>query len=360
LSSSGWSESARRESCGSVEGTVAFVADDRSADDARSAEDGRFAEGRRFAAGGLFSGDAFFAENVCAPLLALAGLLIRPPSRWRLVQGNSTGLRPALRREPGEAVERPPARAPARKSIVGVSDRLPSARGRCATIETMRVLVVDDDRAVRDALRRVLTLDGYDVQSAEDGGEAIEVVAQAVPDAVVLDVGMPGIDGLEVCERLRLLGNRVPILMLTARVEISDRVAGLDAGADDYLIKPFDVNELKARLRALLRRSGPESEPDELSFAEVKLDRALHGASVGEQFAELTRTEYQLLELFMRNPRQVLPHSVIYDRVWGYDFGPTSNALRVYVGYLRRKLQELGARDLLHTVRGVGYVMREP
>jgi two-component system, OmpR family, response regulator MprA len=224
----------------------------------------------------------------------------------------------------------------------------------------MRVLVVDDDRAVRDALRRVLTLDGYDVQSAEDGGEAIEAVAQAVPDAVVLDVGMPGIDGLEVCERLRLLGNRVPILMLTARVEISDRVAGLDAGADDYLIKPFDVNELKARLRALLRRSGPESEPDELSFAEVKLDRALHGASVGEQFAELTRTEYQLLELFMRNPRQVLPHSVIYDRVWGYDFGPTSNALRVYVGYLRRKLQELGARDLLHTVRGVGYVMREP
>jgi two-component system response regulator MprA len=224
----------------------------------------------------------------------------------------------------------------------------------------MRVLVVDDDRAVRDALRRVLTLDGYDVQSADGGAEAIEAVAHSVPDAVVLDIGMPGIDGIEVCERVRLLGNRVPILMLTARVEISDRVAGLDAGADDYLIKPFDVNELKARLRALLRRSGPESEPDELSFAEVKLDRALHGASVGEQFAELTRTEYQLLELFMRNPRQVLPHSVIYDRVWGYDFGPASNALRVYVGYLRRKLQELGARDLLHTVRGVGYVMREP
>jgi two-component system response regulator MprA len=224
----------------------------------------------------------------------------------------------------------------------------------------MRVLVVDDDRAVRDALRRVLSLDGYDVQSADGGTEAIEAVAQSVPDAVVLDIGMPGIDGIEVCERVRLLGNRVPILMLTARVEISDRVAGLDAGADDYLIKPFDVNELKARLRALLRRSGPESEPDELSFAEVKLDRALHGASVGERFAELTRTEYQLLELFMRNPRQVLPHSVIYDRVWGYDFGPASNALRVYVGYVRRKLQELGARDLLHTVRGVGYVMREP
>jgi two-component system, OmpR family, response regulator MprA len=224
----------------------------------------------------------------------------------------------------------------------------------------MRVLVVDDDRAVRDALRRVLTLDGYDVQSADGGIEAIDAVAHAVPDAVVLDVGMPDIDGIEVCERLRRLGNRVPILMLTARVEIADRVAGLDAGADDYLVKPFDVNELKARLRALLRRSGPEEQPDELSFGEVKLDRALHGASVDGQFAELTRTEYQLLELFMRNPRQVLPHSVIYDRVWGYDFGPASNALRVYIGYLRRKLQELGARDLLHTVRGVGYVMREP
>ena len=224
----------------------------------------------------------------------------------------------------------------------------------------MRVLVVDDDRAVRDALRRVLALAGYDVQVAEDGAEAIEAVVQAVPDAVVLDVGMPGIDGLEVCRRLRRLGNRVPILMLTARVDISDRVAGLDAGADDYLIKPFDVDELKARLRALLRRTGSDGDPDELSFAEIKLDRARHGASVDDQLAELTRTEYQLLELFMRNPRQVLPHSVIYDRVWGYDFGPASNALRVYIGYLRRKLQELGARELIHTVRGVGYVMREP
>jgi two-component system response regulator MprA len=224
----------------------------------------------------------------------------------------------------------------------------------------MKILVVDDDRAVRDALRRVLTLAGYDVQLAEGGAEAIELVAQSVPDAVVLDVGMPEIDGLEVCKRLRLIGNRVPILMLTARVEIADRVAGLDAGADDYLVKPFDIEELKARLRALLRRSGPDGDPDELSFAEVKLDRSRHGASVGEEVAELTRTEYQLLELFMRNPRQVLPHSVIYDRVWGYDFGAASNALRVYVGYLRRKLQEAGARELIHTVRGVGYVMREP
>jgi two-component system, OmpR family, response regulator MprA len=224
----------------------------------------------------------------------------------------------------------------------------------------MRVLVVDDDRAVRDALRRVLTLAGYEVEAAEGGEEAIESVVRSVPDAVVLDVGMPGVDGLQVSERLRRLGNRVPILMLTARVEVSDRVAGLDAGADDYLVKPFDNEELKARLRALLRRSGPDGDPDELSFEGVKLDRSRHGASVDGQVTELTRTEYQLLELFMRNPRQVLTHSVIYDRVWGYDFGAASNALRVYVGYLRRKLQGIGAPELIHTVRGVGYVMREP
>jgi two-component system response regulator MprA len=224
----------------------------------------------------------------------------------------------------------------------------------------MRILVVDDDRAVRDALRRVLTLGGYEVQTAEGGAEAIEAVVQSVPDAVVLDIGMPEIDGLEVCERLRRLGNRVPILMLTARVEVADRVAGLDAGADDYLVKPFDNDELKARLRALLRRSGPDGDPDELSFAEVSLDRSRHGAAVDGKVAELTRTEYQLLELFLRNPRQVLPHSVIYDRVWGYDFGAASNALRVYVGYLRRKLHQIGSRELIHTVRGVGYVMREP
>jgi two-component system response regulator MprA len=224
----------------------------------------------------------------------------------------------------------------------------------------MRVLVVDDDRALRDALRRVLTLAGYEVQGAADGEQAIELVVQAVPDAVVLDVGLPGIDGLEVCRRLRRLGNRVPILMLTARDAVSDRIDGLDAGADDYLVKPFDVEELKARVRALLRRTGPEGDPDALSFAEVRLDSARHGAAVGEQFTELTRTEYQLLELMMLNPRRVLEHSLIYDRVWGYDFGPASNALRVYVGYLRRKLQEIGARDLIHNVRGVGYVLREP
>jgi two-component system response regulator MprA len=224
----------------------------------------------------------------------------------------------------------------------------------------MRVLVVDDDRAVREALRRVLTLAGYEVQTADGGAAAIELVVQSLPDAVVLDLGMPDVDGLEVCRRLRLLGNRVPILMLTAREEVSDRVAGLDAGADDYLVKPFDVDELKARLRALLRRSGPEGDSDELSFAEIRLDSARHGAAVGDAFTELTRTEYQLLELLLRNPRRVLSHSLIYDRVWGYDFGAASNALRVYVGYLRRKLQDAGARPLIHTVRGVGYVLREP
>ena len=224
----------------------------------------------------------------------------------------------------------------------------------------MRVLVVDDDRAVREALRRALTLGGYEVQAAEDGERALEAVVQSVPDAVVLDVGLPGVDGLEVCRRVRRLGNRVPILILTARDAVADRIDGLDAGADDYMVKPFDVGELKARLRALLRRSNPETDAEAPSFAEVRLDPTRHGAQVGENLVELTRTEYQLLELLLLNPRRVLPHSLIYDRVWGYDFGPASNALRVYVGYLRRKLEAAGARELIHTVRGVGYVLREP
>jgi two-component system response regulator MprA len=236
----------------------------------------------------------------------------------------------------------------------------PAAERRSATITRVRLLVVDDDRAVRDALRRALTLGGYEVEVAEGGEQALELVARALPDAVVLDVAMPGIDGLEVCRRLRRLGNRVPILMLTARDAVADRIDGLDVGADDYMVKPFDVEELKARLRALLRRAGPEGDPDSLSFAEVRLDSSRHGAQVGENFTELTRTEYQLLELLMLNPRRVLPHSLIYDRVWGYDFGPASNAIRVYVGYLRRKLEDAGARQLIHTVRGVGYVLREP
>jgi two-component system response regulator MprA len=226
-------------------------------------------------------------------------------------------------------------------------------------------MVVDDDRAVREALRRALSLAGYDVQLADGGVQALDLLAGALPDVVVLDVAMPDIDGLEVCRRLRRLGNRIPILMLTARDQVADRIDGLDAGADDYMVKPFDVGELRARLRALLRRSEPATQGDRPVFAELMLDPARHGAVVsgerGEpQLVELTRTEYQLLELLLRNPRQVLPHSLIYERVWGYDFGPTSNALRVYVGYLRRKLEQAGARPLIHNVRGVGYVLREP
>ncbi|MEA2425137.1 MAG: two-component system, OmpR family, response regulator MprA [Thermoleophilaceae bacterium] len=227
-------------------------------------------------------------------------------------------------------------------------------------MDRVRILVVDDDRSVRDALRRALTLGGYEVEAAEDGRQALSRLASSAPDAVVLDVGMPDVDGLEVCRRLRGAGDRTPILMLTARDAVSDRIDGLDAGADDYLVKPFDVGELKARIRALLRRAGSGADPDSLSFAEMKLDSSRHGVAVGEEFVELTRTEYQLLELLMMNPRTVLTHSVIYERVWGYDFGPASNALRVYVGYLRRKLQQAGARDLIHTVRGVGYSLREP
>jgi len=225
----------------------------------------------------------------------------------------------------------------------------------------MKVLIVDDDRPLRDALRRTLVLAGYDTVEAADGETAVAKVTHAAPDAVVLDVGLPDIDGLEVSRRLRSSGNRVPILMLTARDAVGDRIDGLDAGADDYLVKPFDVGELKARLRALLRRSSGAADPDALAFEELRLDSARHGVTAGgDSFAELTRTEYLLLELLMLNPRRVLPHALIYERVWGYDFGPASNALRVYVGYLRRKLEAIGARPLVHTVRGVGYVLREP
>ncbi|MFL5828658.1 MAG: response regulator transcription factor [Solirubrobacteraceae bacterium] len=225
----------------------------------------------------------------------------------------------------------------------------------------MRLLVVDDDRALREVLRRALELAGYEVVLTESGAGALAEVSGSVPDAVVLDIGLPDIDGLEVCRLLRREGNRVPVLMLTARDAVSDRIDGLDAGADDYLVKPFDIDELKARIRALLRRAGADGDGQGgLSFGELRLDPARHGVVVAEQFVELTRTEYQLLELLMLNPRRVLPHSLIYDRVWGYDFGPTSNALRVYIGYLRRKLEEAGARSEIHTVRGVGYALREP
>jgi len=222
----------------------------------------------------------------------------------------------------------------------------------------MRLLIIDDDRALRDALRRALSLAGYEVDTAAGGQEGLAGIAACPPDALVLDIGMPGIDGLELCRRLRAQGDRTPILMLTARDAVEDRIDGLDAGADDYLVKPFDVGELKARVRALLRRASPDEGPP--VFEELRLDPDRHGMVVGTRFAELTRTEYQLLELLMRNPRQVLTHDVIYDRVWGYDFGPASNALRVYVGYLRRKLELLGARPLIGTVHGVGYVLREP
>ena len=224
----------------------------------------------------------------------------------------------------------------------------------------VKVLVVDDDRSLRDALRRALVLGDYEVETAERGQDGMSRVAAGDPDAVVLDLGLPDIDGLEVCRRLRASGNRVPVLMLTARDAVEDRIDGLDAGADDYLVKPFDVGELKARLRALLRRAEADDGPDGLRFADLTLDPDRHGVEVGSALTELTRTEYQLLELLMRNPRRVLPHDVIYERVWGYDFGPASNALRVYVGYLRRKLEAAGARAAIHTVRGVGYALREP
>jgi two-component system, OmpR family, response regulator MprA len=224
----------------------------------------------------------------------------------------------------------------------------------------VRILVIDDDRALRDALRRTLSVAGYEVDLAEGGQQGLTRVASSRPDAIVLDLGMPDVDGLEVCRRLRRAGDRIPILMLTARDAIENRIDGLDAGADDYLVKPFDVGELKARLRALLRRAGTEAGAGALTFEELRLDPDRHGVAVGDDFVELTRTEFQLLELLMLNPRRVLAHSVVYDRVWGYDFGPESNALRVYVGYLRRKLEAAGARPLIHTVRGVGYVLREP
>ncbi len=223
----------------------------------------------------------------------------------------------------------------------------------------MRILVVDDEPAFRQAISRALTLEGYRVEEAGDGAEALERLADGGVDAIVLDVSMPAPDGLEVSRRLRDAGDRTPVLMLTARDAIDDRVAGLDAGADDYLVKPFALRELLARLRALMRRGGEG--PDEvLCFADVRLDPAAYEVSRGGRRLELTRTEFLLLELFMRNPRQALPRSTIFERVWGYDFGTRSNSLGVYVGYLRRKLEEGGEPRLLHTIRGVGYALREP
>jgi two-component system response regulator MprA len=224
------------------------------------------------------------------------------------------------------------------------------------------ILVVDDERAVRDSLRRALELEGYRVELAEDGEQALRRLdLEPGPDAVILDVLMPGADGLEVCRRLRHAGNEVPVLMLTARAEIDSRVAGLDAGADDYLPKPFALAELLARLRALLRRLGGDElgSSDTLRFGDLALDPGTREVRRGGELIELTRTEFSLLELFLRNPRQVLTRSVIFERVWGYDFGPSSNSLDVYIGYLRRKTEAGGRGRLIHTVRGVGYALRE-
>jgi two-component system response regulator MprA len=222
----------------------------------------------------------------------------------------------------------------------------------------MRLLVVDDDPSVREALALVLDLNGFDVTTAVDGRDAIRALAVAAPDAMILDVLMPGLDGLEVCRRIRATGDRTPVLMLTARAEVSERVAGLEAGADDYLAKPFVREELIARLRALLRRTGWEGDSGTLRFEDLELDPLAHEARRGGRLLELTRTEFLLLELLMAHPRQVLTRATIFDRVWGYDFGPASNSLEVYVGYLRRKTEADGEPRLVHTVRGIGYVLR--
>jgi two-component system response regulator MprA len=225
---------------------------------------------------------------------------------------------------------------------------------------TGTLLVVDDEPALRETLARALTAEGYAVETAVDGVEAIERVSASEPDAIVLDVLMPRLDGIQTARRLRATGCRVPILVLTAKDGVRDRVDGLDAGADDYVVKPFALEELLARIRALLRRSGgPEHGGEQLRFADVRLDTGTREVRRAERDIELTRTEFALLELFLRNPRQVLPRSLVFERVWGYDFGPTSNTLEVYIGYLRRKTEAGGEPRLIHTVRGVGYVLRD-
>ncbi len=223
----------------------------------------------------------------------------------------------------------------------------------------MKILVVDDERAVRESLRRALELEGYEIELAADGREALErLEAEAQLDAVILDVLMPGVDGLEVCRRLRRSGSRLPVLMLTARDAVENRVAGLDAGADDYVTKPFALEELLARIRALLRRT-TNGAGETLRFADLELNPGTREVRRGGELIDLTRTEFSLLELFLLNPRQVLTRSIIFERVWGYDFGYGSNSLDVYVGYLRRKTEAGGKPRLIQTVRGVGYALRE-
>lgn len=225
---------------------------------------------------------------------------------------------------------------------------------------SMLALVVDDDPGICDSLDRALRREGYDVATAQDGEAALRAVTERPPDVIILDVSMPRLDGLSVCRRLRADGNKVPILVLTARHSLGDRVAGLDAGADDYLVKPFALEELLARLRALLRRAAPAGGSDVLTLGDLSIDVRSRTVTRAGHPIELTRTEYQLLELFLRNPNQVLTRELIFDRVWGYDFGGNSNSLDVYIGYLRRKTEINGLPRLIHTVRGVGYVARLP
>jgi two-component system, OmpR family, response regulator MprA len=224
----------------------------------------------------------------------------------------------------------------------------------------VRILVVDDDRAVRESLRRSLSFNGYSVALAQDGVEALDLISTDRPDAVVLDVMMPRLDGLEVCRQLRSTGDDLPILVLTARDSVSERVAGLDAGADDYLPKPFALEELLARMRALLRRTTPDDgESPAMTFADLSLDPVTREVTRGTRQISLTRTEFALLEMLIANPRRVLTRSRILEEVWGFDFPTSGNALEVYVGYLRRKTEAEGEPRLIHTVRGVGYVLRE-
>jgi two-component system response regulator MprA len=227
--------------------------------------------------------------------------------------------------------------------------------------EHARILVVEDELAVQSALSRALSLERYHVGRADDGLQALEQLGSGSYEAVILDVAMPHMDGLEVCRRLRERGDSTPVLMLTARGEVDDRVAGLDAGADDYLVKPFALRELLARIRALLRRAGEDGEQEQaLEFEDLRMDLGSHEAWRGERLLALTRTEFLLLEMFLRHPRQVLTRSAIFEHVWGYDFGSSSNSLGVYMGYLRRKTEDGPEPRLLHTVRGVGYVLRTP
>ena len=228
----------------------------------------------------------------------------------------------------------------------------------------MRILVVDDDAAVRDSLARTLRFEGHEVETADDGEQALAAVQAREPDAMILDVSMPKLDGLQTCRRLRAEGVLLPVLMLTARDSVGDRVAGLDSGADDYLVKPFALQELLARLRALLRRSLISAAPTAgdtglLTFADVRLDPSTREVWRGGRPLRLTRTEFTILEVFLRHPRQVLTRAALFEQVWGYDFGESSNSVHVYLGYLRRKLEAEGESRLLHTVRGVGFVLRE-